>query len=247
MQRYKLTIEYDGTPFSGWQRQDDRPSVQQAMEDAIAQYTQQALTLTCAGRTDAGVHAFGQVAHVDLPEAREEFSVRQGINFYLVGQPVSVVKAEKVSDTFHARFDAVKRHYEYRVLNRPSSPAIDHMRVWHVHQPLDVESMRAGAAFLVGSHDYTSFRATECQSKSPLKSIDSIDIVQAGEHISIVLTARSFLHHQVRNIVGTLSLVGLGKWQPEQVQVALEAKDRGAAGPTAPAHGLYFMQVDYAK
>lgn len=247
MQRYKLTIEYDGTPFSGWQRQDDRPSVQQTVEDAIAQYTQQALTLTCAGRTDAGVHAFGQVAHVDLLEAREEFSVRQGINFYLVGQPVSVVKAEKVDETFHARFDAVKRHYEYRVLNRPSPPAIDRMRVWHVHQTLDLQAMRAGASYLVGSHDYTSFRATECQSKSPLKSIDRIDIVQAGEHISIVLSARSFLHHQVRNIVGTLSLVGLGKWQPEQVQVALAAKDRSAAGPTAPAHGLYFMQVDYAK
>lgn len=247
MPRYKLTIEYDGTPYSGWQRQDDRPSVQQAIEEAVARYAQCTPQLVAAGRTDAGVHACGQVAHVDIPQERSEFSVRQGVNFYLVGQPVVILAAERVADGFHARFDALKRHYLYRIVNRPTPLAIDALRAWHIHEPLDIEAMREAASYLTGHHDFTSFRASECQSASPVKTLERIGISREGEQVALSLSARSFLHHQVRNIAGTLALVGMGKWTPLRVKEALEAKDRSAAGPTAPAHALYFTRVDYAK
>lgn len=245
MPRYKLTVEYDGTPFSGWQRQPDRPSAQQSLENAIAQFAQIQAETAAAGRTDAGVHACGQVVHVDLPEARSDFSVRQGINFYLTDVPLVVLSAEKVTDTFHARFDAKKRHYTYKIINRPSPLALDAARAWHLHGTLDIDGMHEAAAYLVGHHDFTSFRASECQSASPVKTVDAITIDVQGEHVAVHVSARSFLHHQVRNIVGTLALVGVGKWVPEQVKAALEACDRKAAGPTAPAQGLYFMKVDY--
>jgi len=245
MPRYKLTVEYDGTPFAGWQRQPDQPSVQQSLEEAIGQYAQCVAETVAAGRTDAGVHAFGQVVHVDIPQERTAFSVRQGINFYLVDQALVVREAEQVSDAFHARFGAKKRYYTYRIVNRPSPPVLDAMRSWHLHGEVDIETMREAAQHLIGHHDFTSFRASECQSASPVKSLDTITITQEGEHIAVDLSARSFLHHQVRNIVGTLALVGAGKWQPARVKEALEARDRRAAGPTAPAHGLYFMRVEY--
>lgn len=245
MPRYKLTIEYDGTKYAGWQRQDTMPSVQQAIEDAIYGYCQMECPLTAAGRTDAGVHALGQVAHVDLPEGRTEFSIRQGLNFHLQKEQVVVLDAVRAADDFHARFHARKRHYLYRIVNRPAPPALDGMRAWHIHQPLDVDAMRTGAAHLVGKHDFTSFRASECQSASPEKTLDSIEITQEGNDIALRLCARSFLHHQVRNIVGTLSLVGMGKWTQDDVAAARDKKDRRAGGPTAPAHGLYFVRVEY--
>lgn len=245
MPRYKLTIEYDGSAYAGWQRQDTMPSVQQTIEEAIARYCQAECSLTAAGRTDAGVHATGQVAHVDLPAERSEFSVRQGLNFHLIDTGIAIVNAELAADDFHARFGAQKRYYSYRILNRPAPSPLDAKRAWHLHQPLAIDAMRDAAAYLIGKHDFTSFRASECQSQSPVKTLESIRIEQIAPYVTLHLSAKSFLHHQVRNIVGTLSLVGIGKWEPEQVKGALDAKDRSAAGPTAPAHGLYFTRVEY--
>ncbi len=246
MPRYKLTIEYDGTGFAGWQRQNHDISIQQRVEEAIEAYCQTHCPITSAGRTDAGVHATGQVAHVDLPEERSEFSVRQGINYYLPDVAISVLNAALVDDEFHARFNAVKRHYRYRIINRAAPPALDAMRAWHIHKPLAIDAMREAAAHLIGQHDFTSFRASECQAKSPIKTLDQLDISVEGENVLIAVSARSFLHHQVRNLVGTLAQVGIGKWEPAQLKTALDARDRSAGGPTAPAHGLYFTQVDYA-
>lgn len=245
MPRYKLTIEYDGTGYAGWQRQDVLPSVQQTLEEAIALYCQTPCAIQAAGRTDAGVHATGQVAHVDLPVERSEFSVRQGINFYLTGKRIIVVEALRVADDFHARFMATRRHYIYRIVNRPSALALDVDRAWHIHEPLDISAMRDASRYLIGTHDFTSFRASECQSKSPVKTLEAIDILSEHEDVSIHVSARSFLHHQVRNIVGTLSLVGRRKWSAERVKAALEMRDRRAGGPTAPAQGLYFTRVEY--
>lgn len=245
MPRYKLTIEYDGSAYAGWQRQDTMPSVQQAIEEAITRYCQAECPLTAAGRTDAGVHATGQVAHVDLPTERSEFSVRQGLNFHLIDTGIAIVHAELVEDDFHARFGAQKRYYSYRILNRPAPSPLDVKRAWHLHQPLAIDAMRDAATHLIGKHDFTSFRASECQSQSPVKTLENIRIEQVAPYVTLHLSAKSFLHHQVRNIVGTLSLVGIGKWDAEQVKEALHAKDRSAAGPTAPAHGLYFTRVEY--
>jgi tRNA pseudouridine38-40 synthase len=245
MPRYKLTIEYDGTPYCGWQRQNEQLGVQEALEAAVAKFCEGASSLTCAGRTDAGVHALGQVAHVDLPIERPVFNIRQGVNFYLMDTPIVVIAAEEATPEFHARFDAKEREYLYRILNRPAQPALEKTRVWHVHQPLDIQAMREAAAFLIGHHDFTSFRASECQSASPSKTLDVLEIHSIGQEVRIVARARSFLHHQVRNLVGTLALVGQGKWRPEQVKQALEARDRRAAGPTAPPQGLYLVRVGY--
>lgn len=245
MPRYKLTIEYDGTGYAGWQRQETLPSIQQRIEEAVHGYCQAECLLTAAGRTDAGVHATGQVAHVDLPQERTDFSVRQGLNFHLNASGIVITDAQQVSDDFHARFSALKRYYTYRIVNRPAPPAIDHMRAWHIHQPLDISAMREAAQYLIGKHDFSSFRASECQAKSPLKTLDAITIEGIGEDVRLYVSARSFLHHQVRNIVGTLSLVGIGKWEPTKVREARDACDRRAGGPTAPAHGLYFTRVEY--
>lgn len=254
MTRWKLIIEYDGQSFAGWQRQENAPSVQQAVEDAITKFCQQELRLHAAGRTDAGVHARGQVAHFDLDYGDRPLSgyeLAKALNYHLGDHAVSVVTAESVSDEFHARFDAVNKLYTYRIANRPARPAIDSGRVWHVKRPLNVDAMREGAKYLIGHHDFTTFRDSECQAKTPLRTLDRLDIEsgpydgQGGVDIRIHAEARSFLHHQVRNMVGTLSLVGEGKWAPADIATALAAKDRTKGGPTAPSDGLYLVRIDY--
>jgi tRNA pseudouridine38-40 synthase len=250
MPRYKLTIEYDGTPFCGWQKQHEGLTVQGVMEEAAAKFlgTGAPVEIQCAGRTDAGVHARGQVAHMDLPVARDVFNIRQGLNMLMLPHPVSVISAEEVPDEFHARFDGKTRHYLYRITNRSSRLALDATRSWQLHGEMNLENMCEGAAFLIGNHDFTSFRSTDCQSKSPIKTLDTLEILQrknAPEQIMIRVSAKSFLHHQVRNMVGTLAQVALGKWTPDRVKEALDARDRRAGGLMAPAHGLYLMKVEY--
>ncbi|HEY8964645.1 MAG TPA: tRNA pseudouridine(38-40) synthase TruA [Alphaproteobacteria bacterium] len=246
-QRWKLTIEYDGTPFNGWQRQEDSvPSVQAAIEDGIYGFCQQRLTIHVAGRTDAGVHAKGQICHVDLPtRAITEFELAKAITANIKSDAVAVLKAEKVSDDFHARFSATNKLYTYRILRRSAPPALDKNRVWHFRRDLNVNAMQIAAKHLLGNHDFTTFRDSDCQAKSPVKTLDRLDIEQTGDEILFHAEGRSFLHHQVRNMVGTLTLVGDGKWQPDDMRTALEAHDRTKGGPTAPAEGLYLVRVDY--
>lgn len=245
--RFKLTIEYDGTSLLGWQRQLDGPSVQEYLETALTALTGEKLEIPSAGRTDAGVHALGQVCHIDFRHNLPDWKIRDAFNAHLrdLGAPVVVLKAEPVSDDFHARFSAIGRGYIYRILNRRSPSVLLKDRVWWVPVDLNIEKMRQGASFLLGHHDFTSFRAAACQAKSPLKTLDKLDISVCGEEIVFTVEARSFLHHQVRNIVGTLKLVGEGKLTPQDVKTILEAKDRKAAGPTAPACGLYLAKVMY--
>ncbi|MFN3260469.1 MAG: tRNA pseudouridine(38-40) synthase TruA [Pikeienuella sp.] len=245
MPRYRLTLEYDGAPFSGWQRQADRPSVQQALEEAVLRLTGDAAHVQGAGRTDAGVHALGQVAHLDLERDWEPFRLMEALNHHLRPAPVSVIAAEAAGAAFHARFDAVEREYLYRILNRRAPPALDRGRVWHLRQPLDAEAMHSAAQALVGRHDFTTFRAALCQAKSPVKTVDEVRVSRAGEEIHIVARARSFLHNQVRSFVGTLERVGAGAWAPRDVAAALEARDRAACGPVAPPQGLYLVAVRY--
>lgn len=249
MPRYKLTIEYDGSNLSGWQRQEDRPTVQEHLETAFELFTQEPVQVHGAGRTDAGVHALGQVAHVDLPKAYTPFRVSEAMNHFLRDNDtgVCILKAEEVSDNFHARFSATHRRYLYRILNRRAFPALEADRVWWISQQLDVAPMREAAKLLIGHHDFTSFRDSECQAKSPEKTLDRLDIETDGEEILFHVESRSFLHHQVRIIVGTLSIVGSGRWTVEQVQEALDARHRAAAGPTAPACGLYLAEVGYGS
>ncbi len=249
MPRYKIIVEYDGTELVGWQKQPGQRSVQGVLEEAIFKLTQEAVTLTASGRTDAGVHSYGQAVSFDLVKEFDTHSLRQGINFYMVEQPVSVLEAEKVVDDFSARFSARKRYYRYVILNRPSPTVIDRNRAWHIINPLNIDAMRQGAKHLEGKHDFSSFRASECQSKNPVKTLDPIHIsehyFEFGNYIYIDVSALSFLHHMVRNITGTLVNVGMGKTAPDDIKSILEAKDRKAAGPTAPACGLYFIGVDY--
>ncbi|HZP20264.1 MAG TPA: tRNA pseudouridine(38-40) synthase TruA [Bauldia sp.] len=245
MPRYKLTLEYDGTPFAGWQRQDGEPTVQGALEAAAAAFTGETVTLYGAGRTDAGVHALGQVAHVDFTRQWPVETVRNALNFHLKPNPVAVLRAEPVAADFDARFSAVKRHYRYRILNRRGAPALDRNRVWHVPQLLDVEAMQAAAQALVGRHDFTTFRAASCQAKSPVKTLDRLDVARAGDEIVIEASARSFLQHQVRSMTGTLKRVGEGAWPVGAVADALAAADRERCGPVAPPDGLYLVAVDY--
>ncbi len=247
MPRVKLTLEYDGRSFVGWQRQDNGPSVQAALEAAILGYCGQACPTFASGRTDAGVHALGQVAHFDLPRDDPPHTVRAAINAHLhmARQPVAVLAADIVGDDFHARFSCLGRAYLYRVVNRPAPLALEAGRAWWVARPLDAEAMHAAAQVLVGRHDFTSFRAVACQSKSPLKTLDALSVTRVGETVEIRTQARSFLHHQVRNMVGTLALVGLGKWTADDLRAALEARDRAAAGATAPSDGLYFVRAWY--
>lgn len=246
MARWKLTIEYDGRPYMGWQHQPHGASIQTEIEQAILKFSGETVRLHGAGRTDAGVHALGQVAHFDLEKATTGRTVREAVNAYLRPQPIAVLSAEEAPDDFHARLSARGRRYVYRVLNRPARPALEIGRVWHVPYALDVDAMREGARHLLGKHDFTSFRAAECQAKSPVKTLDRLDILQNGSLLDFAVEARSFLHHQVRNMVGTLVLVGRGKWRPQHVAEALAARDRSAAGPTCPPDGLYLVAVDYA-
>lgn len=245
MPRYRVVLEYDGGPFAGWQRQDNGPSVQGALEEAIFKLSGEQVTVTGAGRTDAGVHARGQVAHFDLVKPFFPETIRDALNAHLRPLPVAVLEAGVAAPDFHARFSAMARHYEYRILCRRAPPAIDRGHVWHVPRPLDADAMRAGAKCLVGRHDFTTFRAAECQAKSPVRTLDRLDVAARGEEIVIHASARSFLHHQVRSMVGTLKLVGEGKWQPSDVARALAARDRSQCGPVAPPEGLTLIRVDY--
>jgi tRNA pseudouridine38-40 synthase len=243
--RYKLTIEYDGAPYRGWQYQADEPSVQGALEDAIAKFDGQRVTIQGAGRTDAGVHALAQVAHCDLRGEYEDGKVRDALNFYLRPQPVAVLSAERVATDFNARFSATKRHYLYRIVNRRPDLALDLGRAWRVGRPLDVAAMREGAGRLLGKHDFTTFRSTECQSKSPLKTLDQLDVEADGWNVHVLVSARSFLHNQVRSMVGSIVHVGEGKWSADDITRILAARDRTLCGQVAPAEGLYLVRVDY--
>lgn len=253
--RWKLTIEYDGTNFCGWQRQEDGiPSVQQAVEDAIYGFCQQRLTIHVAGRTDAGVHAWGQVAHFDLDYGDRPltgFDLAKALNAHLKSKPVSIVHAEPVAAGFHARFSAVNKLYRYRIISRPAALAIDAARAWHCRKPLDAAAMHDAAQVLCGHHDFTTFRDAQCQAKSPEKTLDRLDVTaraydgSGGVEIQIEAEGRSFLHHQVRNMVGSLALVGEGKWTKSDLRAALEARDRAKGGQTAPAAGLCLVRVDY--
>ena len=245
MPRYRLTIEYDGTPFVGWQAQDNGVSVQGVLADAIAAFAGERVAIGAAGRTDAGVHALGQVAHLDLIKDWDGETVRDAINFHLRPSPVAVLAADRVAADFDARFSAVKRHYLYRVINRRADLALDHNRAWRVPRPLDAEAMHAAAQRLIGRHDFTTFRSTECQAKSPVKTLDRLDVTRIGDEIRFNASARSFLQHQVRSMVGSLIHVGEGKWSADDLAATLTARNRAACGQVAPPHGLYLIQVDY--
>ncbi len=245
MPRYRLTLEYDGRGFVGWQRQARGLSVQQALEEAVAAFCGERTTVFAAGRTDAGVHALAQVAHVDLARDFPPERVMGALNAHLRPHPVVVLEARRVTTDFHARFSATERRYLYRILNRRAPPALDRGRVWHVGRPLDAERMQEAATLLVGRHDFTSFRDSQCQARSPLKTLRRLYVRRHGEIVEIHAAARSFLHHQVRNMVGTLALVGSGRKPIAWVAEVLAARDRRCAGPTAPAEGLYFAGVDY--
>jgi tRNA pseudouridine38-40 synthase len=245
MPRYKLTIEYDGTPFSGWQIQADGLTVQGVVTAAIAALTGEKVMVQGAGRTDAGVHARAQIAHVDLAKDWDTDTVRDALNAHLRPHPVAILAAEKVAADFNARTSAVKRHYRYRILNRRADLALDLGRAWRVPRPLDAAAMRAAAQRLIGKHDFTTFRSTECQAKSPLKTLDRLDVMRDDDEVNVLASARSFLHNQVRSMVGSLVMVGLGKWSADDLSRALEARDRAACGQVAPPDGLYLMKVDY--
>jgi tRNA pseudouridine38-40 synthase len=245
--RWRLTIEYDGGPFMGWQRQDHGPSVQQTLEDALERMTGERAAFIAAGRTDAGVHALAMPAHVDVARELTAHRLREGLNALVRPRPVSVLDVEQVADDWHARFSCLGRRYVYRILNRRAPPALDGGRVWHIAVPLDAEAMGRGAALLVGRHDFTTFRSAQCQSDSPVKTLDRLEVRRVGEEIHVEAAARSFLHHQVRSMVGCLAMVGRGQWSAEDIGKALEARDRTALGLNAPPQGLYFAGATYPK
>jgi tRNA pseudouridine38-40 synthase len=246
MPRYKLTIEYDGRPFVGWQIQDNGLSVQGVLAQALEAFCGEKASVQGAGRTDAGVHAVGQVGHVDLARDWDEDTVRDALNAHLRPHPVAILKAERVDGSFDARFSAIRRHYLYRIVNRRADLALERGRAWRIAQPLDLPAMQAAAERLVGRHDFTTFRNVECQAKSPVKTLDQLEVQRAGDDLKVVASARSFLHSQVRSMVGALALVGEGKWTADYVSVALEKRDRTACAPVAPPDGLYLARVDYA-
>jgi tRNA pseudouridine38-40 synthase len=245
MARFKLILEYDGSPFEGWQAQANGCTVQDHLEAALLRLTGETRRTRAAGRTDAGVHASHQVVHVDLAKEWRADVLRDALNAHLRPQPICVLAAELAGDEFDARMNAVKRNYRYRILNRRAPPALDAARVWHVPRPLDAEIMHQGAQFLVGRHDFTTFRAADCQARSPVKTLDRLDVMRFGDEIVIYASARSFLHHQVRSMVGTLERAGCGRWTLPDVRAALEARDRSRCGPMAPAAGLCLIGVDY--
>ena len=245
MTRFRLTIEYDGGPFVGWQRQLNGMSIQQALEEAVFRITAETVSVQGAGRTDAGVHALAQVAHVDVEREILPEKLRDAINYHLKPAPIAVVAAETAAADFHARFSATGRSYLYRIVNRRAPLTVDRSRAWRIATPLDAAAMHDAAQALTGTHDFTTFRASLCQSPSPVKTLERLSVQRLGEEIQIVAEARSFLHHQVRNMVGTLRLVGEGKWSRRDVEAALAAKDRATGGPTAPPDGLYLTRVRY--
>jgi len=245
MPRYKLTLEYDGTPFVGWQLQDNGPSVQGRLAAAINAFSGEDATPRGAGRTDAGVHALGQVAHFDLVKDWEPDKVRDALNAQLRPDPISVLTCERTAEDFDARFSAKARHYLYLVVDRRAPLALEHNRAWGVFRPLDAEAMHEAAQILIGNHDFSTFRSTECQAKSPVKTLDCLDVSRRGEVIRVDASARSFLHNQVRSMVGSLKLVGEGRWTKRDLRQALEACDRNTCGPVAPPCGLYLVKVDY--
>ena len=245
MPRYKLLIEYDGAPFCGWQYQDNGPSVQGAIEAAVKAMTGDDVRVNGAGRTDAGVHAMGQVAHIDLAKEYKADRVRDALNAHLRPHPIGVLSAEVVPETFDARFSATKRHYIYRIANRRANLALNAGHAWRVARPLDAGAMHEAAQVLIGKHDFTTFRDTECQAKSPEKTLDVLDVTRDGDNVNITTSARSFLHSQVRSMVGSLVWVGHGKWTAKDMRAALDARDRAACGPVAPPDGLYLVRVEY--
>jgi tRNA pseudouridine38-40 synthase len=238
-------VEYDGGPFMGWQRQEHGPSVQQALEDALNRMTGEEANFTAAGRTDAGVHALAMSAHVDVMKSLTPHRLREGLNALVRPKPISVLDAAEAPGDWHARFSCIGRRYLYRILNRRAPPALDAGRVWHIAVPLDAEAMSEAAVHLIGRHDFTTFRSAHCQSDSPVKTLDRLVVSRSGEEIHIEAEARSFLHHQVRSMVGCLALVGRGQWAPDDLRKALEARDRSALGFNAPPHGLYFVEAIY--
>jgi tRNA pseudouridine38-40 synthase len=245
MPRFKLVIEYDGTPFVGWQFQADGTSVQGAIADAVAAFAGAPVAVQGAGRTDAGVHALGQVAHVDLAKDWDSDTVRDALNAHLRPHPIAVLAAERVADDFDARFSAMQRRYLYRIVNRRPDLALDRHRAWRIPRPLDAAAMHAAAQRLVGRHDFTAFRAAECQAKSPVKTLERLDVERLGDEVRVHAAARSFLHHQVRSMVGSLVLVGDGKWSADDLAAVLAARDRSLCGQVAPPEGLYLVRVDY--
>lgn len=247
MPRYRLLVEYDGRPYVGWQRQENGPSAQGALEKAVRSLTGETVSIRGAGRTDSGVHALGQVAHLDLPRSWPEEKLRNALNAHLTlaAERVSVIEVAAVPDSFDARFSAVRRHYLYRILNRPAPLTLEAGRAWWVPKSLDAHAMQEAAQRLVGHHDFTSFRSAHCQAGSPVRTLERLDVSRSGDLIEIKASARSFLHNQIRSLAGTLKLAGEGKWTADDVQAVLEARDRKACGPVAPPEGLYFLQVDY--
>lgn len=245
MTRWRLTIEYHGGPFMGWQRQDHGPSVQQTLEEALQRMTGERAQFMAAGRTDAGVHALAMSTHVDVMKSLTPHRLREGLNALVRPQPISVLDVAAVADDWHARFSCVGRRYLYRILNRRAPAALDAGRLWHIAVPLDAEAMAEGARRLIGRHDFTTFRSAQCQSNSPVKTLDALEVSQEGEEMHVRAAARSFLHHQVRSMVGCLALVGRGQWSPDDMRKALEARDRSALGLNAPPHGLYFVEAVY--
>ena len=245
MPRYKLTIEYDGGPFVGWQRQNNGHSVQQALEDAVFLMSGERVTVHGAGRTDAGVHARGQVAHIDLTRDWPLHKIHGALNQHVKPHPVSVLNVKPVDANFEARFSAIRRHYLYIIDNRRAPPALDRDRVWHVARSIDAEAMHEAAQLLVGRHDFTTFRAAECQANSPVRTLDVLDVRRRGDRVEVSTNALSYLHNQVRSLVGSLEHVGSGRWTAADLRAALDAKDRARCGVVAPTRGLYLMQVDY--
>ena len=245
MPRYKMTIEYDGTDFCGWQKQQQGVSVQSVLEKALSVFAHEDSEIYASGRTDAGVHAYGQVAHFDLSKEIDVFSARASFNALVRPHAIGVLDIEKVSDDFHARFSAQERTYIYKVLNRRTPAVLDKNRVWQVGLPLDISQMQKAALLLLGKHDFSTFRDSECQAKSPIKTLNELTITRRGDYVFFLVKARSFLHHQVRNMVGSLVEVGLGRWSVEDFKSAFDACDRTKGGPTAPAAGLYFQKVEY--
>lgn len=245
MPRYRLDLEYDGGPYKGFQAQGDLPTVQARVERAVKAFSGEDLRLQAAGRTDTGVHALHQVVHIDLAREWRAEVVRDALNAHLVPEPIAVTAASLAPESFHARFSAKRRRYLYRILNRMAPPGLERGRVWHLKRPLDAEAMAAAAAALVGHHDFTTFRDVDCQAKSPMKTLDIAEVTREGEEVRLTFAARSFLHRQVRSMVGSLAEVGAGRWSAGDLKAALEARDRTACGPVAPADGLYLAEVEY--